>query len=715
METAIGDSEQYMLLSFEELDELKKEISVLVTRIDATRRKLAVENKIRDAANSLNRLNSSASRESMIDGFGRSSSKRQRKSLISRTSGSDLLSKTNDELVASNKKCEDLSQELWGLERRTQELQRRFLEHTAGVLRMTHKGFLEKDIPAPNAESTNGNLDGFTSNHFLGLGHEFDDASFYRSLDGFLEPGDNSGNGNAASAFAQQTEFILEIERKLWDLNRRLRDSIAQASAGGQMLPAPPSPYGESEIQQDREVAIDEQVNYLEKGLDTIQRSQVDTLQGYKQSAYATEDKLEDLNTQLRGIIVQSSQDPDSECPRPPDVTGRRPDEQMIYLGNGLDILERSVQQLKSDHQASSMRSIAHEERVGEYQTVLQDLWQSIDGDQENFSLQNLSASVQSLYTQVTSLQEQKDILNRQIQQQRELNSTSDLEKDAYIEKLTAELEKAKHDIEATVRDNIQESNALSAQLETSTEEKEQLLAELKDKLVKVSSLEAQLQTVREEQEQHSVTAKELESGLEAKAAEAEKARTELQNFEGEMVRLQTELTVAKAELDGAYGTRAQRAAEVASHPAVQKEVEELNERNAAMSDELAGLRTQHEEASSRNAEMQHRVQILQNELSETIGEYEVMTKSSIEFEKEREILENTVDGLRDRIEALETQISDEKVQALAVKCPGCSGSSESMGARSTSTAVLKSEFKKLMRETRAENMRALRVSKFRH
>ena len=87
------------------------------------------------------------------------------------------------------------------------------------------------------------------------------------------------------------------------------------------------------------------------------------------------------------------------------------------------------------------------------------------------------------------------------------------------------------------------------------------------------------------------------------------------------------------------------------------------------------------------------------------------MTKASIEYEKERENLENNIDGLRDRCETLETQLSDEKVKWLGVKSPGPPGSRESMGASSTSTSVLKTEFKKMMRETRSENMKALRVS----
>ena len=703
METAIGDSSQYGLLSFEEVDELKKEISVLSTRIDATKRKLAIENKLRDAATSLNRLYTPNSRESVAE----SGSKRQRRSVTNKGSASDLLSKTDNELAASNKKCEDLAQELLRLERRSQELQKRLLEHTAGVLNMTHKGYLENGISHEPSDHMNGFAERSENQPQLSFGKEFDDRSFYQTLDSLLDSGDSQANSKIASAFAEQTESILETEQKLWDLNRRLRDSIAQASAGRQTLPAPPEPHRESNLQHEYDVALQGQVEYLENGLESMQRSQIDTLQGYKQSAYAAEERLEDLNTQLRGLILRSSLESDPQYPQPPDVSGRSPEEQILFLANGLDALEQAVEHLKDHDQTSTSKQLFHEGKVGEYETALHSLWQNTFSEGDSFSLQAFSANVQSLHAQAKGLQEHKEVLNRQIQQQRELNTKSDSEKDARLAEATAELEKARKDVESTARESIEGNNILSAQLKASTEDKTQLQAELQDKHNNVSNLEVQLRTVTSELEEQVTKIRGLEAKIQEKYAEAEKARTELENSEGEMVRLQTELTVARAELDGAYGTRAQRAAEVATHPAMQKEIDDLSERNGVLLEELAGLKTQREAG---NSELNQRVQVLQKELSETIGEYEVMTKSSIEYEKEREQLENTIDTLRDRIETLETQINDGKVESLGTNVPGKPGSRESQGSSNTSTAVLKNEFKKMMKETRAESLRVLRV-----
>ena len=701
METAIGDSQQFQVLSFEEADELKKGLVLLANRIDATKRKLAIENKLRDAATSLSRLYSPHSRESISDGSGKPAAKKHRLSVVSRSSGSDLLNKTDNELAASTRKCEDLAQDLWKFEKRYQDGQKRLLEHTAGVLQMTHSGSFERDVPQLNGGSMNGYVNGSDGLQILGNVHDFDDRSFYNALDTLLESGDGPVNGQVAAAYEEQTQSILATERKLWDLNQRLRDSIAQVSAGPISSPNPPAPV--SSDQQDSNIALQAQIDYLGKGIDVLEKSQIESLQSYKQTAHGAEERLEDLNTQLRGIIIRSSHEANPQYPLPPDVSGKGPEEQILFLEGGLDELEQSMQRVKDENQASSSRSIVHEEKAGQYENVLLDLWQKMVANEdapERFSLESFSTRIHLLHSRTTGLQEQKDILNRQIQQQREINNKSDLEKDARLTQVTAELDQMRLDLENRIRDGMTESNTLQAQLSAHKESKDQLLAELQENHATISSLEAQLRSVQHELESQATNLQSMEQSSRERSTEAEKARSQMQDYEGEMVRLQTELTVARAELDGAYGTRAQRAAEVASHPVLLQEISDLKARNETL-----------ENSAGDSAELKDRVHTLQEELSEMIGEYEAMTKSSIEYEKEREHLENAIDSLRDRCENLESQLTDEKVHALGVKSPGRPGSRESLGASSTSTSVLKTEFKKLMRETRQENLRALRVS----
>ncbi|KAL4788124.1 Up-regulated during septation-domain-containing protein [Aspergillus varians] len=60
-ETAMGDSINYEILSIEEVEELKKELRLMSTRTNATKRKLTLELKLRDAAMSLSRLHNNES------------------------------------------------------------------------------------------------------------------------------------------------------------------------------------------------------------------------------------------------------------------------------------------------------------------------------------------------------------------------------------------------------------------------------------------------------------------------------------------------------------------------------------------------------------------------------------------------------------------------------------------------------------------------------
>ncbi|MCJ1466045.1 hypothetical protein MMC07_004664 [Pseudocyphellaria aurata] len=796
MESAIGDSQQYEVLSFEEVDELKNKLALLSSRIDATRRKLVLESKLRDAALSLNRLNPTNGRESMIGGAGNSPKRHRRSAMGSRSSNSELLSKTDDELATSTRKCEELAQELWRLEKQAQELQRRLLEHTAGILQMTHKGYLKSEIPPPSPDSAPEDLDGRQMPHILDGTHDFDDRSFYQTLDAMLDLGDGEKNRHSefsSQNFVRHTQTILETERRLEDLNQRLRDSITLASTRSQQFPAPPVRQ-----HKDEEVAgsvVQEQMDYLEQGLKVMQEDQSTVLHNAKRSAYAAEERLEDLNTQLHGMINRASEDANIQYPPPPDISGKSPEAQIGYLEKGLDTVEQSIQRLTDTSLVLSSRAATHEERRGEFETVLRDLWEIIAAAEEEsrqegqhqhdrepnnpvgnppardeFSLPTFSSKVQSLYAHAKGLQEQKEILGRQVQQQREVNSQSEAEKDAQVAKLAHELDQSKKSLEtrdgevkgsrdelllvmgrldtaqqeAKLREKqieIDQQNALQAERTVRMETEERLYAELQTKEVELTKCEAQLQelkddagianaemvgkldqserkiheltsqlnALKEELEHHQSSEATLKESVEQKTHEAEKSHLEMKNLEAEMVRLQTEVTVARAELDGAYGTRAQRAAEGATNPAIQKEIEDLTGKNSSLLVELAALKASHQHVGEGNAEMVQRVQVLQRELSETISEYEVMTKSSIEFEKEREHLEHTVDDLRDRCESLETELSDEKVRWLGVNPPGSSNGRDSLPPGSTSTMVLKNEFKKMMRETRAENSKALR------
>ncbi|MCJ1280849.1 hypothetical protein MMC26_000166 [Xylographa opegraphella] len=749
METAMGDSQHYQVLSPEDIDLVKKELSDITRRIHAAKRKLALETKLRDAAQSINKLNSSKSR---VIGIGGSSSAPQgHRRLGSKGDGSGILERTEDELQENTRKFEELAMEIWELEQQEQDLNRRLLEHTAGVLQMTHKGYLKKeimDLPQQNGHSTS------TSVHTDLENAEFGDQSYYRPYSQVgMDTGDSNGQLNITTSteFAQHNLMIIEIETRVEDLNARLRDMILELKPRKEDLPQPPrdladDPANPTDI-------LWEQIEFLDQCLDAMhelqgQEQRANPTTVFQMSDLAVEEKLETLNSQLYDIMNQNNQDENKNYFPPPEASGEGLQDQIDYLQGGLRAVGRRIRFLVEEVNASSLKLSNYQERAEQYVSVIGSLWDTLtasdsplhqqdlghegfdDLSSDDFSLQAFSAKVQELHARSIELSDHKAVLTRQVQQQRELNDTADTAKDTRMNAMRKEIEDANQQLERKIAEakiHRDELAALKLELESakqavilqdqrrSLEASEALKAEKEARIQaenateqKMQRLIAQLDESKETTAAIELNALTLRSDFEEKSRAATNWETSTKALEGEIVRLQTELTFAKAELDGAYGTRAQRAAEVAADPAIHRELEALKSQNSSLSAEMGLLKASNASHEYQNAELQSRINALQDELSDTIGDYEAMTKASIDHERERERLEAVVDTLRDRVEALDTQLSEEKVQMLGIRNPG--GSKEGGTVANTSTMVLKNEFKKMIRETRAEHAKALRA-----
>ena len=692
METAMAASKDYKVLPLDEVEAMWKELDALSSRIDATQHKLALEIKVRDAAQSAGRL-----------------------------PGGHAPDTQADEAAQSARKCDELGRQLRELEGRQQFLQKSLLEHTAGVLQATHKGYLKNEPDTKNA-----NMNGFSD--------DFGDASQYRPYTNFVETGLGFGEGAPNAEFAQQNQMVLDVERRVEELNGRLREMILEYKPDKRDLPHPAR-----ELQDDPENPGDillDQVDFLEQCLDSLDHLQkskgldaetvrqvtaqkheehsqfiVDTerrvedlnmqirsmildmkpakedlpnpqrelrddpnnpkdiLEGQMEfleqcietihrlrerdrsvqsDDAATEERLESLNTQLFQMMTTANPEKASKYTPPPEALGQSLPDQLDYLEGGLGAVDRRLKELNDEADNASDELANYQDRAEKYATVVGGLWDTLSVPDEknpgsptvneNFSLQAFSKLVQDLHRKHAMLEDQKVVLTRQIQQQRELNATADTAKDTKLTDARDLLEKAKAELAQTQR----EATAHAEKLGVAHAELDAVRSSL---------------ALRDDQQQRS----------DAKA---------LAELESEVVRLRTELTMTKAELDGAHGTRAQRAAE----------------------------------AAGETPELRARIATLQQELADTIGDYEAMTRASIEFEKERETLENVADGLRDRVERLEAQLAEERIQTLGGAGKSPTPGEKAAGGSGTGAGVLKAEFRKMMRETRVEHSKALRV-----
>jgi chromosome segregation ATPase len=896
-ETAIGDSTNYEVLSFEEVEELKKEFTVLSSRIGGTKRKLELETKLRDAAQSLGRLYSPPSPRSSGE-YG--NAHRRSRSIFGRSGTSEALDKSDSELAASQRRCEQLAQELWKLEGRAQKINQRLLEHTAGVLQMTHKG-LKKGPKNP------------TSNNAYDA-HDFDDRSLYRTTE-HLDSFGVHGRIGPGVVVPVNTEAMQATERRLEELSERMHEMMIQSNPGEFIDPPPQLSKDGGPVS--RNGTIEAHLAYLQNGMDNIvlhtgtdRGAPLANAEVSPEAEGAWKHQLTEINNRVQTIVDRFGLTRSPTLPPPPDAThGEGLEEQLTYLQTGVDglesrvdgvleqksILTTQIQQQRELNSKSDAERDAHigdlteqlthvrrdlevseregnasrdeltlvmeqldamrhsgssqeeskaalvqaEGEVARLQSVLTSLHSEADArinevseardaqDQAEAEVKRLQIhldslqrdndaraeevsnardraegevkqlqvvveslqndingkgeeareardraenEVQRLQAVIVTMQHESDSRFEQVREardhaeeevkrlqvvietlQQETESKSEEARDARdhaegeVQRLQAVIVSMQHETDVRsqevmearnraedeikrlqiVIESLQDDDSSSKELKEAHDRAEDEIERLQGIIEtmqndtdarseeirgardraeqEVAQLEAAIQQIRSQSDARVQEADSQRAQSDETATRLEKEMTEL---EGEIVRVTTELTMVKAELDGAYGTRAQRAAEVATDPSIQRENDALVTRNIELTEELAVLKSQRG-----GGDLQQRADTLERELRETIDDYEAMTKASIEFEKERERFEGFIDSLRDRCEQLETQLAEERISWMNLSSPtsvGRDGTSET-----TSTMVLKNEFKKMMRDTRNENMKILRVSSF--
>lgn len=305
----------------------------------------------------------------------------------------------------------------------------------------------------------------------------------------------------------------------------------------------------------------------------------------------------------------------------------------------------------------------------------------------ELYSLSAFSNKVQWLYAQATSLREEKSILKRQIKQQRELNNKSGSEKEQELKKQLDELEKTRGQLATTeknaqtAQDQLTGQSARLAALESTSKKNESELAAAEASLADVKT---KLAVAVEAQTAAEASIQKFEKSLKEKNEELEKLNVTV-------IELKTELTISKAELDGAYGSRSQRAAEA-----------------AALS------------KSAETAELTSQVEKLKAELASTLKEFETMTKETLSAEREKIDLESKLDDavalkasleaevndLKDRLDS-ETGSLREQLDAERLRVPPSPGAGS--GTRA-GASMLSEQFRATMKEERKKFQEELRV-----
>lgn len=687
-ETALSDSKKWEVLSQEEVDDLKKQIQSLTVRIQQARANLAIQTKYRDAAIAMTRLYSSAKRMTV----------------------DPKAAETHMEREASERACEELATELFDLEKRIMEPQRRLLQHTAGILQLTHsassknRSLTVQDGIPDSPESLYAYANGRDSSSFSN--DDIDDRSLYF-------PMDESDGGRSPKTditipprspvrqrtnqlmsevemlkgeSASQLEKITFTERSLEDLNNRLRELVIQVEPI-KNANYKPVPAGDAEPG-----VLENQLEYLTEALSVIQEGQqqnqlrvADSVRKSDNTAATirqAEERMTALNRQVHEVILSG----ETDHPAPPRATGSGLDEHFEWMDKAIPAL-----QIQLERSATSSVGLQQAEQV---ETVLAGLWDIIqsgyadinrqrearkqvrlgkglpdDDDDvsadeafdfdEPYSLNAFSAKVQWLFRQATGLKEQKSVLKRQIRQQREMNNRGDGDKDIELRNKIEELQRTKN-LLAFSEENAEQAKRdreeTQKKLDQALVDLETLQAthaannvnnneeQLRERNAKISSLEADSKALQDKLEiveaQLGTMNEQLmavDKAKDAAVAEAGKLEEEIKARDEELeqlnmtvVELKTEVTIARAELDGAYGSRSERAAEAA---ALTK--------------------------NSQMQEMRDQITQLKAELAGTVKELEGVTKETIASEREKTDLEIKLDEVMDTRGNLETDLAN--------------------------------------------------------
>lgn len=792
VETAIVDSTDYEILSYEEVDELKKEYNFLSNRIDASKRKLALESKVRDAALSLSRLYSK--------------NRKPRRSLLGGVS--DVTGRTDEELTASNRKCEELSQELWRLNNRAMEIQRRLLQHSAGILGMTHQNAIIRGHPkspqvpgSPSSQYTLVNRNVTNSS----LTVEFDDRSFYRTPDKL----DEFGNYDRRASTDKGTRYPYidagapprrgsspggedpYLARRLEDINMQVRNVIVQLTAN-QSLP-PPLPI----IGTMNGGVVQEQLSVLEQSIKYIQHHpppkppSPNPAPAFNLAAQELErtdailltlwDMLilgeEEVRNQKRALI-QTGANHDSEYPDsdPEDYNENSKNRnfsisafsakvQALYTratairdDRTLLRLQGTQQQIRFETEVAALKEkhLAREDNLGLELSTLSSQLDQLENvlDQRERDMVAADTKAKNLLDELRATQlevgrrrseariarEELTAVMIQLDKQRRVDAQRQMEDNSGRGKDAAELDEERKSrfeqqeaLFAQLKDKEELLMVLQGELEDAREDRDITKVEL-DALMSESegrlrNLEAEIAALKEAKRITEEASNVSQTQLLQKERQMGQMDNDMRELEGKVAGLSTEVAMLKAELDEAYGSRKQRAAETAQHraaaaaleaankgpqtvdPGLLEEVEALAVKNYELMEELALLKA---EKNTGGADLERRCKVLQTELDGMLVDFENLTKQSIENENDRIKLEGVIDGLRDKCEGLETVLADQRVQWLGVRAPGPDGKLTGGGrygdGESTSTHVLKTEFKKMMRDMRSESTRSLRV-----
>lgn len=708
-ETALSDSKEYEILSQEEVDSLKKQVVSLTQRLEQARANLAVQSKYLDAARSMAKLYSTKKKNALLGNV--------------RTSVESSAKDAEAERLACEKRCEDLASELFQLERRIMEPQRRLFQHTAGILQLTHRasknpgpvadGAYQNGIPgSPESLYTYNNLrysiaDGSAEDAF------FDDRSLYMTLEELDErsgrptanrtnaiaiPPKSPGRGQTnqlreeadrlkmecdqlrATADSVQLEMdalrresqeklklVSHTERRLEGLSRQLREVIVELSpakyGGYQKAPSGSLEPGDM---------IGSHVDFLTKGLANVQEeSRLVSSQNSAGSrdadmaasrAAATIAQAEDRFLAINRMLHDVLQSADPGQRQAPDSLGPDLDGQFNWLQESIGLVELQLSQAATKSSASS----ADKQKFIQMDSALRDMWNVI----------------QTGYAEISQRQEERR-RNRQEAgiKDDDDDSSGDELPFSPSEEFSLQGFQAKVQWLYAQATNLREQKSvlkrqIKQQRELNSKSDAQKDAELASKMDELSDTRAKLQisekAAQDIQQKLAQTLKEIdnlkqqESVSMANVSASTRERDEkLQKSEAQVAALQAEILQKESQTTASQSQLQERDAQIG---AAAQQLQERDSKLAAIGEDLKARDVQLEGLKIISQDLQEKLSQVEVELDSARKDLETATEAKATAEAAAEKFEKLAKDKEEELERLNVMVIEVKTELTFAK-----------------------------------------------
>ncbi|KAG6221395.1 hypothetical protein E4U34_002076 [Claviceps purpurea] len=429
------------------------------------------------------------------------------------------------------------------------------------------------------------------------------------------------------------------------------------------------------QIKQQRELnnkSDAEKDEELARKQEDLEQSQ-EMLSRAEQSATDVQRMLSDAMKELEDARTAASDTVDAA-----EASVQKRENRIIELEEALAAAQDSLASAEKDLSAARSGTSGTEEKIADMTAQMTAVAQAKKAADER--IKELETELAQVTAQVTALTKERKTAD---------GTTKELEKKlldmtAQVAAVTQE-KKTAHEASKKLEKELAEN---STQVAAVAKEKKKADENTKKLEKKIADITAQVAALTQQTKTADETTKELKKELAAKTKQFRVKDDEVDQLNMTIAELKTEVTIARAELDGAYGSRAERAAEVAAI-----------------------------KQSSESLKLQNQVDRLKKELSATVEELEGVTRETIGSEKEKADVEAKLDEALAARTSLETELQKarDKMAKLQEELDGERLKIRTDGARPGAGASMLSErFRATMREERKKFQEDLREERTR-